>query len=165
MRLGSDQGASVELEVLGYEFPRAKNERGDDWTANWLDVLGRVRLADGRTWDFTHPCLTTFEAAQLGWWLQSSFRDDESVLSRADTDRRAPRLFFTEPLLAFEAGPTSKSDFVISVILDHEALPPWEPWEERIGEEDFVVTMAVTRHDLDRAVVQWAQACARFPER
>lgn len=65
MRLGSDQGASVELEMSGCEFPRA-NKRGDDWTANWLDILGRVRLADGRTWDFTHPCLTTFEAAQMG---------------------------------------------------------------------------------------------------
>lgn len=65
----------------------------------------------------------------------------------------------------FEAEPTSKSAFVICVILDHEARPLWEPWEGRIGEEDFVVTVAVTRQDLDRAVVQWSQACARFPER
>lgn len=164
MRLGSDQGASVELEVLGYEFPRA-DKHTDDWTANWLDILGRIRLADGRTWDFTHPCLTTFEAAQLGSWMHSISRDDESVLSRVDSDRKAPRLFFTEPLLAFEAEPTSNSAFDISVILDLEALPPWEPWEERIGEEEFVVTVAVPRQDLDRAVVQWAQDCARFPER
>lgn len=82
-----------------------------------------------------------------------------------DTDRKVPRLLFTEPLLAFEAEPTSKSAFDISVILDVEALPPWEPWEERIGEEALVMTVAVTRLDLDRAEAQWSQACARFPER
>jgi hypothetical protein len=164
VRLGSDQGASVELEVLGYEFPRA-NKRTDGWPANWLDILGRVRLADGSTWDFTHPCLTTFEAAQLGSWLHNIYKDDQTALSRVDTHPKAPRLFFTEPLLAFEAEPASKSAIVISVTLNLEALPPWETWEERIGEEDFVVTVAVTRQDIDRAVVQWTQACARFPER
>ena len=164
MRLGSDLGPSVELEVLGYEFPRA-DKRTDVWTANWLDIRGRIRLADGRTWDFTHPCLTTFEAAQLGAWLHSVSSDDESVLSRMGTDRKVPRVFLTEPLLAFEAEPTSKTGFDISVILNLEALPPWEPWEERIGDEDFVVTVAVTRPDLDRVEAQWSQACARFPER
>lgn len=46
MRLGSDHGPSVELGVLGYEFPRAA--KGTDvWTANWLDIQGRIFLSDG----------------------------------------------------------------------------------------------------------------------
>jgi len=136
----------------------------DVWTANWLDIQRRICLPDGRTWDFTHPCLTTFEAMQLGSWLQRVSTGGVSLPLRSGTDSAASKLFFTEPLLAFRAESTSNGHIELNVILDLEALPPWEPWE-RISEEDFVVVVAVTRQDLDQAIVEWAQACARFPER
>jgi hypothetical protein len=106
VRLGSNYGPSVELGVLGYEFPRA-DKRMDVWTANWLDIQGRICLPDGRTWDFTHPCLTTFEATQLGSWLQRVSAGDVSLPLRSGTDSAASKLFFTEPLLAFRAESTS----------------------------------------------------------
>jgi len=85
MHLRSLDGASVELRVAGYEFPDYQVHATDvsvaflraltlapqlptdadprSWPAigdaNWLQVCGRITLADGRTWEFKDPCLTT----------------------------------------------------------------------------------------------------------
>src|SRR5262249_60717551 len=67
MRLGSSDGARVELRLLRYQFPdRAAAGPGRDWDANWLVVRGDIRCADGREWSFEDPCLTTWEARLLG---------------------------------------------------------------------------------------------------
>ena len=39
---------------------------------NWLQISGTVVLADGKTWSFEDPSLTTFEAASLGQWLRET---------------------------------------------------------------------------------------------
>lgn len=164
VQLGSAQGPTIEFEVLGYEFPAAS--RTDSWDANWLNIAAQIRLEDGRGWEFTHPCLTTFEAAQLGPWLRdlSEIENQGEPRSPAVTNP-GDRLFFTEPLLAFEAETTSDGGLAIRILLDLEARPPWEPWEEWTGENQFVLRIPVNRQELHVAARQWAEELAPFPQR
>lgn len=152
MRLGSGDGDSVVLEVLGYEFPQAHG-RMDRWDKNWLDIQGIVRVSGGRSWGFTHPCLTTFEAERLGSWLR------DIRIGQATS-----MLFFTEPLLDFQAEPTRDGSVKISIGLGHEASPPSEliqPGDAR----DFLVVVTLSLQDLDQAITDWDRACTKFSER
>jgi hypothetical protein len=163
VQLGSAQGPAAEFEVLGYEFPSAS--RTDSWDANWLSIATQIRLEDGRGWEFTHPCLTTFEAAQLGSWLRDLSEDDARGEPRyADATKPGDRLSFTEPLLAFEAE-TPSDGLAIRILLDLEARPPWEPWEHWTGENQFVLLIPVTREELHVAARRWAEELAPFPQR
>jgi hypothetical protein len=136
----------------------------DPWDANWLNITARVRSEDERAWEFTHPCLTTFEAAQLGSWLLDLSGIEDQGESRPGA-RRGDTLFFTEPLLAFEAETTSGGDLEIRVLLDLEARPPWEPWEQWTGENQFVLHIPVSRQELHAAARQWAEELDSFPKR
>ena len=49
MRIGSVDGPSVQLKVLGYEFPAPAHKATErDWDANWLLVKGTVTIGDRR---------------------------------------------------------------------------------------------------------------------
>ncbi|WP_439099018.1 WapI family immunity protein [Cryobacterium aureum] len=67
MQLGVGTRESVTLEPARYEFP---NPAGDKWDDNWLIISGDVSARDTE-WQFTVPCLTTFEANQISAWLRS----------------------------------------------------------------------------------------------
>lgn len=152
MQLGSGDGNSVELEVLGYEFPQAHG-RMDRWDKNWLDIQGIVRVSGGRSWGFTHPCLTTFEAEQLGSWLRD-IRIGETT----------SMLHFIEPLLEFQAESTPYGRVKIEIGLSHEASRPLELFQPPDA-RDFMVAVNLSLQDLDQAITDWEKACTRFPER
>jgi hypothetical protein len=78
---------------------------------------------------------------------------------------RGDRLFFTEPLLAFEAETTSGGGLEVRILLDLEARPPWEPREQWTGEDQFVLLIPVNRQELHSAARQWAEELATFPQR
>ena len=52
------------LDIVGYQFPDAH----DYWDSNWLTVAGIAKHPKG-SWQFTDPCLTTFELDQLALWF------------------------------------------------------------------------------------------------
>jgi hypothetical protein len=100
VRLLSSDEASVELSIAGYQFPDLQGRGDRDWDANWLQICGAVVLADGKTWSFEDPSLTTWEAAELGQWLREAA--DGSVKPwPLGTEEAEPLLCFTEPNLAF----------------------------------------------------------------
>ena len=70
--LTSIDGASVDLRISGYQFPGHEGTARRDWDANWLNVRGDVAQADGKTWSFGDPSLTTWEAQALGTWLHGA---------------------------------------------------------------------------------------------
>jgi hypothetical protein len=125
----------------------------DRWDKNWLDIQGIVRVGAGRSWGFAHPCLTTFEADQLGSWLRN-IRIGETTST----------LFFTEPLLEFRSESTPDGRVQIDIGLGHEAAPPPE-WFQLTESRDFIVVVTLTLQDLDQAITDWDSACAPFPER
>jgi hypothetical protein len=71
VRLLSLDGTSIDLRPIRYQFganPQALP--GTDWDANWLIIQGEVHTADGASWTFIDPCLTTWEAREFGAWLR-----------------------------------------------------------------------------------------------
>ncbi len=56
MLLEGDDGAAVELRVVGYQFPGDEVDAvSGDWDANWLVIAGRVRTATGEEWTSATP--------------------------------------------------------------------------------------------------------------
>jgi hypothetical protein len=70
VHLTSQNQARIELQIASYQFPAITAHGQHAWDANWLTVSGIVTPADGKTWSFNDPCLTTWEAEKLRSWLR-----------------------------------------------------------------------------------------------
>lgn len=138
MRLGGPDGAGIDLDIAGYEFPLDRlGPDPDEWDANWLVIRGRAWTCDGRSWAFRDPALVTWEAAELLDWLQDDARstapDLDVVLGRVtppdggppweDDPARGHWLAFTEPNLAL-ATATSPGGLRLLVGLALECAAP-----------------------------------------
>ncbi len=87
MRLLADDGTSLELNVVGYQFPQLV---GVPYDSNWLIIAGHVALG-GREWKFRDPCLLTNEVLALAEWFEAR--------SKASND---DEFGFIEPNLSFK---------------------------------------------------------------
>ena len=72
MRLADHSGNEFQLVILGYQHPDVHEDR---WDSNWLVVSGTVATAAGRKWQFSAPCVTTFELEELADWLDELSAD------------------------------------------------------------------------------------------
>ena len=162
MLLTSSDGASVELRQTRYQYPAAPSEPGD-WDANWLDIHGRVRTATGESWRFDDPCLTTWEARQLGAWLRAA-ADGRVPVTEAPTEDSEDLLTFTEPNLGFSVGGREGDSLVVRVHLSLESVAD----RRGAGEEapyDFYaysLPLGVWREDL---LASTQAVGTPFPER
>lgn len=145
----SEDGARVELRPVAYQFG-ASGSRGD-WDANWLVVHGGIRTTTGEDWTFDDPCLTTWEARELGAWL------------RAAAENRAPDglLTFTEPNLGFSIT-RSQEPVVLRVHLSLESLRVSEPPKDFYA---YSLPLRLRRQNLITAARVWHEELAPFPER
>ena len=169
MRLDGIAGGSLDLELVGYQFPKGPASAGrmadslrdpydklpivytpdDD---NWLVVRGRVE-SEGGAWTFREPCLQTWEAETLARWLE-----DVSQL------RQPEAIAFTEPLLVFALAKTGQGHEIAKLIISfaHGARPPWSPPE---AFETTPIYFDVRRQDLHRASVALLEELSEFPVR
>jgi hypothetical protein len=133
-----------ELAILGYQFPKIKN---DAWDSNWLIIEGHVSLS-GRDWHFRDSCLTTFEVLQLAQWLDAVATGSAAAASCG----------FTEPNLQFERQSAS----TIRVSFALESAPPWahpdDDWEKHGFEIPISPMLAIAAEQLRKQLVP-------FPER
>lgn len=165
MRFGTHE-ATVSLVPVAYQYPALAGRGEQAWDANWLVVTGEVRAEDGGTWSFTEPCLTTWEAARLGTWLQEVvYGGAEPVPADCplDDDRA---LTFTEPTLAFSVASRSSAGVVLRVHLSLDAPAARTGGENTsIGPVEDVVAVAVSGADLTAAVSSWEHELTAFPVR
>jgi hypothetical protein len=145
----SEDGARLELQPVRYQFGAFGSD--GDWDANWLVIHGGVRTTTGEDWTFDDPCLTTWEARELGAWLRAAAED------------RAPDglLTFTEPNLGFSIVHT-REPIVLRVHLSLESLGASEPPE---GLYAYSLPLRLGRQDLLTAAHAWHEELAPFPER
>lgn len=165
MLLTSSDGASVELRPTRYQFSAAPSEPGD-WDANWLEIHGRVRTVAGESWKFDDPCLTTWEARQLGEWLRSA-ADGLVPVTEAPTEDSEELLTFTEPNLGFSVGARQDDSLVVRVHLSLESVAD-RPGAGEEAPYDFYaysVPLRVAREDLLAAAQAWDDDTRPFPER
>ena len=166
VRLASSTGALVDLRPTGYQFGEAcrtetesadsTTEPADDWDDNWLVIRGEVTTAEGRSWGFTDPCMTTWEAEDLWAWLEA--------VSRDATDRDS--VVFTEPNLGFFLDSRHGDCVRIRVRFSYESLPGWLPryiagWQTA----EYFVTLEVATTDLAEAARDWDRERQAFPGR
>jgi hypothetical protein len=164
VRLLSSDGAAIELGIARYQFPDLQSRHDNDWDANWLQIGGAVVLADGKTWSFEDPSLTTWEAARLGRWLREAAAGSGKP-SPFGTQEGEQLLCFTEPNLAFGLEDRVGDQVRIGVHFSLEALPPWLSGAEQADIFDFVVELGVPAAQVDIAAADWAAALNRFPQR
>ncbi|WFU82316.1 hypothetical protein QA645_06110 [Bradyrhizobium sp. CIAT3101] len=149
MKLVGRDGQFLELRILGYEFPHLKTAEYD---SNWLIVAGEVGHSRG-TWQFTHPCLLTYEAARLASWMDSV----------ADINPCSDTCGFTEPNLEFRAL-LSLEHPVLRVYFELEARPSWA--SSRVaGQEDIWVEFPIGELNLRSAAQQLRAELTPYPQR
>ena len=148
MRLDDTRGCSLELRILGYQFPDLETEKYD---SNWLVVEGNVSHPRG-DWTFRDPCLLTYEASRLAGWLDS--------LARGAPSSR--QVGFVEPNLLFRSRrqPAGAS---LRVYFELEARPPWAPFEAVDGE--CWIDFPVSEFPLRRAAASLRNQLKSYPQR
>ena len=149
MKFASRDGQFLELRILGYEFPHIETAQYD---SNWLVVAGNVTHSRG-SWQFTHPCLLTYEAERLASWMDAL----------VETDRFPPTCSFIEPNLEFRVLVNMKRP-VLRVYFDLEARPSWAS-SACSGKEDIWVEFPIEELDLKSAARQWRTELTAYPQR
>ena len=117
-----------------------------------------VVLADGMTWSFDDPCLTTWEAVELGRWL-SAVAGGSVRPSLSGTGQDEQMLVFVEPNVALSLQERIADR--VRVHFSLEALPPWLRGAGRPGIFDFFVVLDVSAAEL----ADWTTSLSRFPQR
>lgn len=164
MRLGSVDGPSLQLDVLGYQFGAQGSKVTDwDWDANWLLVKSTVTPGDRRGWSFTDACLTTFEARQLADWLRGVALGEVQP-GPFDAESLEGLLWFTEPALAFSLADRSAEHVMIRVHLSLEALPV-DVAPEQVEIYEYFVVVRMAPADLALAVEDWRRELSAYPVR
>jgi hypothetical protein len=181
MQLNSSDGVSVELRINGYQFPdlgvvpRVVGQIpwadgrtlpvvfDDKWDPNWLQVCGRITLADGRAWAFEDPCLTTWEAQELGDWLRGVGAGTEQSF-RAYGEPQG-YLGFTEPNLGFKLEERTAGRVRITAEFTGEATPPWFRRGPERAPNSYFVRLDLSAGGIAKAAESWMHELAEFPER
>jgi hypothetical protein len=163
VRLQGVSGALVELNVTGYQYPSLRGSGERDWDANWLNVRGEIRVADGRQWWFLDPCLTTWEAKQLGAWLRAVMVG--SVPSTGLEVEEHGIFFFTEPNVAVSLAARDALSATLRFHFSLESAPPWLPTDGSIDLFDFFVPITAPLEDVASAIEEWERDLAAFPAR
>jgi hypothetical protein len=149
MKLASRDGHFLELRILGYEFPQLETEEYD---SNWLIIAGNVTHSRG-SWQFTQPCLLTYEAERLASWMDAL----------AEANLLSTTCGFIEPNLEFRALFNTKRP-VLQVYFNLEARPLWAS-SACAGKEDIWVEFPIEELDLRTATRQWRTELTAYPQR
>ena len=155
-------GATVDLRPVRYEFPDVVGAGADDWDANWLVVRGQVRVEDGRSWSFSDPCLTTWEARSLGDWLRAVVAGEVEPTEVAG-DAEAMLETFMEPNLAVSLAGRSDASAVVRFHFSFESRPAWVSPDVEV--HDFWLALDVPLPELSAAVDDWESELSPFPAR
>ena len=148
MKFAGRDGQFLELRILGYQFPHIETAMYD---SNWLVVAGNVTHSRG-SWQFTQPCLLTYEAERLASWMTAL----------VETDRLPTTCAFIEPNLEFRAL-LHMNRPVLRVYFDLEALPQWA--SSASGEEVTWVEFPIEELDLRSIARQWRAELSAYPQR
>lgn len=164
MRLDAADGTRVELRPTRYQFGNIQSATARDWDANWLEVRGEVHLADGRQWRFEDPCLTTWEARDLGAWLRRVL-GGVSRPTPFDGTRNENVAYFTEPNLALSLVARDAANASVRFHFSHESAPPWLAADGSVETSEFFVQVTLPVVAWARAVEEWDQELTAFPVR
>jgi hypothetical protein len=117
-------------------------------------------LPDGKSWAFEDPCLTTWEAAELGSWL-NAVADGLVPPSPFGTGQDEQMLVFLEPVVAFSLQERIADRVQVRVHLSLEALPQWLRGDEQPDIFDFFVVLDMSAAELAAAAADWTDSLSQ----
>ncbi len=117
--------------------------------APWLQIRGHITVADGKTWAFENPCLTTRDARDLGGWLREVAAGTVPPSPVADGEPEGA-LDFLEPNIAFSVEERTADRVRIRIYFSLESLPPWLQNAEVSGPFEYFVRLEVSAEELTR---------------
>ena len=162
MRLESQNGHFVELNVTGYEFGSGRSTTSEpDYDANWLVIHGKAW--DGtHSWEFDDPCMTTWEARRLASWLRGLGSASPATVAAAEPEEVT--LWLTEPNLTFRLSRVAEGITTVDVYFDAESRPPTgsNDDDEGLGHK---VRLTIPQADVAEVVDHWDQSLREFPVR
>lgn len=135
-----------ELDVVGYQFPDAEL---DGWDSEWLRFAGVVSCDRGK-WEFSDPCLTTFELKALADWLRSS-----------PNEASGKAIGFIEPNLSFARAGLAE---VLVISFAQESAPPWATEQEKYG-EGFSIAFSIDLNNCTALAIGIEKILEQFPVR
>ena len=136
-----ENNKSLELDVLGYEFPDAEDDYFD---ANWLNV--GIRYDDGSlSFRQIDSCLLAFELEELTETL-------DAILEGRETGTATD---FTEPYLALAVTRTGEG-FDVQARFVYDTGSPWK---------EVCVRQAMARRELAGMNQSLKEMAACFPKR
>ena len=160
MELASSNGNVLSLTIDGYQFPATSGAGDRDWDANWLMISGRVKSGD-QHWTFRDPCLTTWEAHELGDWLRGVLSGAIEAAPYED-DNEVRLEMFTEPNVALNLASRGDGAAEVRVYLSLEALPRTMA---DISIFEYFVELTLTDDEIASAVREWDAELRAFPVR
>ena len=139
-----------ELNIVNYEFPKAKNEK---WDADWLNIKIKVKSSKG-SWKATDSMLLTWEIDWLIKWLEDIFTNVE----------KEKELDFMEPSLKFVKIKETRNKAFIRIYFELEARPKWA--ESNIaGKEDLWVDVTPSLEELTKTIKNLKKQRKKYPTR
>jgi hypothetical protein len=129
-----------------------------------LVITADIEMSDGRSWSFTDPCLTTWEARELASWLRGVLSGD---VQPAPLGGEAERLLvFTEPNLAVSLAGRDREKATMRLHFSAESRPPWLQGHRASDLFDYYfIEVSPTHAALAQAVDEWEHELAAFPVR
>ncbi|MEO8288130.1 MAG: hypothetical protein ABI670_17010 [Chloroflexota bacterium] len=150
MDIRADNGSSLHLEIVGYEFPDMDNVA---WDSNWLRIHMSVTLPEG-AWSITHPFLLTQEVKDLADWF-------DAVDAHVQAEKE---IGFVEPNLSFDVIYGANKESYLRVHFAAECLPPWARKSE-YGTEDVFADLPLSEIDLHAAADSLRHQLSIYPQR
>ena len=150
MDIRTDNGSSVYLEVLGYQFPDKANE---EWDSNWLTIYMAVTIPKG-TWSVSQSFLLTYELGLIADWFDAV----------ADHTQVENEIGFVEPDLWFEVINPTGTELYLRVHFGGDCMPPWIDRSERWAEDVFA-DFSLSEIDLHAAAESLRSQLRLYPQR
>jgi hypothetical protein len=139
-----------ELNVVSYEFPRAKAEKYD---ANWLSIKIKVKSLKG-SWESTDPMLLTWDIKNLVQWF-------EDILINKEENKE---IDFLEPNLRFVKIKDTKDKIFIRSYFELEARPKWAK-SNVAGEKNLWIDLSPSKEEMRIAIEDLRSQFKKFPIR
>lgn len=143
MYLENKENESLQLDIVGYEFPNLRD--------NWLLVSIHAKLKAGE-WSATAPAIDTTEVEHLIRWLESIRRGEATK----------DRMLFTEPNLEFELCLVTTQR--LRIYFELEMRLNWAK-EKLLYKHDLWFEIDLNLDTLDYMISDLTEQLARFPTR
>ena len=144
--LFQSEDASLELDIVSYEFPPDGGEADSD-DRNWLVLRATWTQEDGHVVKDSNSCLLTYELREMTAGLK--------VLNAGIKDHYESA--FVEPY--FEVAAQAEGEDAIRVAVSF-FLP-----NTMDGDDTAEVTCAMTKADMTALIDELDKLCAKFPDR